>query len=556
MTTPTQHQASAEDRDNCAREPIHQTTLLQAHGFLIACDVGSGVISFASSNASECLSSPKAGLLGCPLSDLIEGPWDPLWSRLCALPPEAPIPIDIRFKTSHGSMEGSEVLVHRSGNSVVIEAMPYRITAPDLEIHIEFERALREVTRLHRHTQLDEFLESCAQEIRRLTGYQRVVIYRFLPDWSGEVIAESCDSAVDVLFHGLRFPASDIPEQARALYKINLLRIIGDVQAQPTPLQSIHPDAKLDLSHSLLRQPSAMHLKYLENMGVRATMTISLLKDGELWGMVSCHHPEPKAPPLQLRRVSKLLCSLVAEIAAARLDLLLRQEADARARTFANAPNQLELLFNTSHDFADAAQKSLLEVASVMNAQAYGLLVAGAWVCPPQIPAALLEFLLQQVRVLQGDQSLVTHQLASHAPPGATWATVWSGAMVLPLPGMPDSWVIFVRQMVDRTIHWAGAPGKAVVQSAQGLQVLGPRASFQRWTEEVQGQCDPWDSTVRAAGEAIAKALSEVHRTNRNQQMQAQLHLLGSYMEHLNDMVVVTTTESVDAPGPPKPDCR
>ena len=551
MNAPTPHQVSAEDRDNCAREPIHQTTLLQAHGILIACDVSSGLISFASANASAYLASPQANLLGCHLSDLIEeGPWDTLWNRLCALPPEAPIPIDIRFKAGHSSMESSEVLVHRSGESVVFEAMPYRTSAPDLEIHIEFERALREVTRLHRHTVLDEFLESCAQEIRRLTGYQRVVIYRFLPDWSGEVIAESCDSAVEVLFRGLRFPASDIPEQARALYKINLLRIIGDVYAQPTVLNGIHPDAQLDLSHSLLRQPSAMHLKYLENMGVRATMTISLLKDGELWGMVSCHHPEPKAPPLQLRRVSKLLCTLVAEIATARLDLLLSQEADARARSFANAPNQLELLFNSSHDFADAAQKSLFDVAKVMNAQVYGLVVAGTWVCSPQAPPELLEFLLHQVRELQGDQSLVTHQLADHAPSGTTWATIWSGAMVLPLPGMTDSWVVFLRQLVDRKIHWAGAPGKTVVQSAQGLQVLGPRASFQRWTEEVQGQCDPWDIAVRAAGQAMAKSLSEVHRTYRNQQMQSQLHLLGSYMEHLNDMVVVTTTESVDEPGP------
>jgi diguanylate cyclase (GGDEF)-like protein/PAS domain S-box-containing protein len=551
MNAPTLYQVSAEDRDNCAREPIHQTTLLQPHGIVIACDASSGLINFASGNASTYLAIPQASLLGCHLRELIDvGPWDDLWNRLCALQPEAPIPMDIRFKAGHSPMESSEVLVHRSGDSVVIEALPYRITTPELEIHIEFERALREVARLHRHAVLDEFLEACAQEIRRLTGYQRVVIYRFLPDWSGEVIAESCDSAVEVLFRGLRFPASDIPAQARELYKINLLRIIGDVHAQPTVLHSAHPDTPLDLSHSLLRQPSAMHLKYLENMGVRATMTISLLKDGELWGMVSCHHPEPKTPPLQLRRVSKLLCALVAEIAMARLDLLLGQEADARARTFANAPNQLELFYNSNHDFSDAAQKSLAEIAGVMNAQTCGLVVAGSWVCAPQAPPELLEFLLYQVRTLQGNQSLVTHQLADHAPPGTKWVSIWNGAMVLPLPGIADSWVVFLRQVVERKIHWAGAPGKTAVQSAQGLQVLGPRASFQRWTEQVQGQCDPWDNTVRSAGETMAKSLSDVYRTHLNEQMKSQLHLLGSSMESLNDMVVITTTDSIDEPGP------
>lgn len=368
MTTFATHQVSEQDRDNCAREPLHQTPLLQGHGFLMACDESSGLISFASDNASAYVSGPPAGLLGCSLRDLVEGPWDSLWSRLHELPKEAPVPMDIRFRTGHSPMESSEVLVHRSGANIVIEAMPYRTTSSDLEIHIEFERALREVTRLNRHTVVDEFLESCVKEIRRLTGYQRVVIYRFLPDWSGEVIAESCDSATEVLFHGLRFPASDIPEQARALYKINLLRIIGDVQAHPVVLRGSQAGEILDLSHSLLRQPSSMHLKYLENMGVRATMTISLLKDGELWGMVSCHHPEPKAPPLQLRRVSKLLCALVAEIAAARLDLLLRQETDSRMSTFANAPLQLEHHFSTTHDFAGAVEKSLTALAKVMNA--------------------------------------------------------------------------------------------------------------------------------------------------------------------------------------------
>ena len=550
MSALSVHVVSSEELDNCAREAIHVTTLLQRHGFLIASNVHTGRVVFASGNAGEFLPLDGVALLGRPLGELIEGPFEGLWTRLRSLHPDTPIPVDIRFKAGRSSLESSEVLVHRSGDTVVMEALPYHSGVRDLDVHIEFERALRELTGLHRQEHLQEFLNACAREIRRLSGYQRVIVYRFLPDWCGEVIAESCDDGVEVRFLGLRFPASDIPPQARALYKINLLRIIGDVSAPPAVLQSLQPDATLDLSHSLLRQPSSMHLKYLENMGVRATMTISLLKDGELWGMVSCHHPEPKTPPLQLRRVSKLLCALVAEIAVVRLDALVRQEADARAHAFASAPTNLELYFNASHDFAGSVQKSLSDVAGLMSVQAHGLMMNGAWVCPLPVDAKLSEFLVAKVQALPPGDDFMTHQLALSVPAGAEWAQAWSGVMALPIPGAVASYLFFLRERVDQQVHWAGAPSKLVAQTPNGLQVLGPRASFQRWTQQAQGQCEPWEDAVIQAAQAMAKGIGSVHQAHRSQQMQAELHLLGSYMEHLNDMVVVTSTDTIEAPGP------
>ena len=544
------HQVSAEERDNCAREAIHEIPLLQPHGFMIVFDVHSGLLVFVSANAREFLSSDEAILLGRHIGELIEGPTEAALAQLFSLPPGPPIAVDIRFKTGHSSLDSSEVLAHRSGDRVVIEAMPYRQSVRDVEVHLEFERALRALGTLHRHVQIDDFLQACALEIRRLSGYQRVIIYRFLPDWCGEVIAESCDEATAVRFLGLRFPASDIPEQARMLYKSNLLRIIGDVKAQPNELQTSLPGARLDLSHSLLRQPSSMHLKYLENMGVRATMTISLIKDGELWGMVSCHHPEPKTPPLQLRRVTKVLCSLAAEIAVVRLDTLMRQEADKREQAFQIAPNQLSLDFNTSHDFSGSVNRSLSALASVMNVQAHGLFIAGTWVCQPQAAPELNEFLIATARALPTGDALVTHQLAL-MPPGLThqWHP-WSGAMVLPVPGLVDSYLVFLRQVVDQRVHWAGAPSKMILQATNGLNVLGPRTSFERWTQQAQGQSEPWDAPVCIAGQAMAKAISDVYRIHQSLKMQAELHLLGSYMEHLNDMVVVTDTALMDEAGP------
>jgi diguanylate cyclase (GGDEF)-like protein/PAS domain S-box-containing protein len=542
MSAPMTHQVSSEELDNCAREVLHQTPLLQPHGFLIACDVHSGVVVFASSNAAQFLLAGPGGLLGRPVQELVDGRFEDTWEHLRSMHPGAPIAVPLRLRSCDTLLECSEVIVHRAGDNVVIEVTLYPCAVPDADIYIEFERTLRELGRLQRHVLLNEFLEACASEIRRLSGYERVVIYRFLPDWSGEVLAESCDEGVEVRFLGLRFPASDIPEQARALYKVNLLRIIGDVQAQPTAMQCVQPDAMLDLSHSLLRQPSAMHLKYLENMGVRATMTISLLKDGELWGMVSCHHPQPKTPPMQLRRITKMLCSLVAEMAVVRLDTLVRLEAEARALVISQLPKQLWLHFSTGHDFADAVRKIHADLAGVMKVQAYGLMVAGTWVCEPQVDPALTEFLILQARALPEGESFTTQNLTLQAGVAAAQWHPWSGAMVMPIAGVPES--------VELGVHWAGAPTKLRVQLSNGLHVLGPRASFDRWTQESSGQSEPWDDSARHAARAMVDAISEIHRADRTQQMQAELHLLGSYMEHLNDMVVVTTTNTIDAPGP------
>lgn len=544
------HQASAEEHDNCAREAIHETVLLQPHGFMIAFDAHTGLLVFASSNASDFLFTDDVNLLGRPISTLIDGSIETALAQLDSLPAGSPIAVDIRFSAACASLQRSEVLIHRSGDRVIIEVMPYREAVHDADIHLEFERALRELGSLQRHVLIDDFLQACALEIRRLSGYQRVMIYRFLPDWCGEVIAESCDEAVDMRFLGLRFPATDIPEQARTLYKKNLLRIIGDVKAAPNELRAGSPGEPLDLSHSLLRQPSAMHLKYLENMDVRATLTISLLKDGELWGMVACHHPEPKTPPLQLRRVTKLLCSLAAEIVMVRLDALARQASEQRNQAFRNAPNQMSLEFNTSQDFAGSVSRGLSDLTRCMNVQTYGLFLEGTWVCRPELPPAFSDFLIKAAQSRSPDDALVTHQVAVTVPGVIDEWAPWSGVMVLPVPGWDNSYLVFVRQKLLQQVNWAGAPSKRLEKAPSGLNVLGPRTSFERWTQQVQGQSEPWDSSVCEASQAMAKAISEVYRMHQTQKMQAELHLLGSYMEHLNDMVVVTDTTTLEEPGP------
>lgn len=543
------YQVNSEALENCAKEPIHQTPLIQSYGFLIACDRDSGTIEFVSENARDFLASHGESLLGQSLCALVENPVHEVMQWLGCAMPGAPSTIGLRFLGRTASSQHFEVLAHRVGQRVVVEAMPFE-TAPNLlEEHMQAEELVRVLGELHHQKSLPEFLEACALEIRRVAQYQRVIIYRFLPDWSGEVIAESCEGGIAQRFIGLRFPASDIPAQARALYRSNLLRIIGDVQASPVALQSADTHDVLDQSHSLLRSPSPMHLGYLHNMGVRATMTISLLKDGELWGMVSCHHPVPKAPPTQLRRMTKLLCALVAQTAVTRIDALRKHESMQSELRIQSAIAKLRATLMAPGDFSALAQKALDELAVELNFQAHGILIAGNWLTRPDVPATLLDFLVGRARSLESDAADFSHQLTQDRLDQERWQP-WAGAAVLRISDQPGHYLILLRQAAVRQIRWAGAPSVQTEVVPSGMRVLGPRQSFESWTQLVHGQSERWADAEQQACAKVASTLAQAYQSNNQRQMESELRLLGSCMAHLNDMVLVTDATSLDEPGP------
>lgn len=158
------------------------------------------------------------------------------------------------------------------------------------------------------------------------------MVYRFAEDGSGEVVAETCKPGIGS-FKGLHYPASDIPVQARELYKRNLLRVIADVDAVPVAIEPAHDEKGqlLDLSYSILRSVSPIHIEYLKNMGVRASMSISILVDGELWGLFACHHYSAKSPTFEIRSV----CELFSQMYSLRLESCERKEVmdyERRAR--------------------------------------------------------------------------------------------------------------------------------------------------------------------------------------------------------------------------------
>ena len=172
---------------------------------------------------------------------------------------------------------------------------------------------------MQRSGSLQALYQAIATEVHDVTGFDRVMVYRFAPDGSGAVIAEARGSAGINSFLGLNFPASDIPRQARLLYQANWIRNIPDARYAPAVIMPpLNPltGQPLDLSHSILRSVSPVHRQYLANMGVVASVSLSLILRGQLWGLIACHHNAPRYLPHRLRDA----CELFAEMTSSYLE--------------------------------------------------------------------------------------------------------------------------------------------------------------------------------------------------------------------------------------------
>lgn len=271
------------DLTNCDREPIHILGTIQPIGFLVALD-GHWNITRVSANVGEFFPGESAeALIGRPAEGIFgKAAIHGIRNRLAML--RGPDAVERIFGcTMFDGIDPFDVAVHMSGEEIVIEAEPGSAEHGDATGTV---RSM--IARLDQSADMTAFFNEGARQVRALSGFDRVMVYRFAPDASGEVIAESARSGIGS-FLGLRYPATDIPAQARELYRRNLLRVITSVNAAPVPILS-GPTKPLDLSMSMLRAVSPIHLEYLRNMGVEASMSISIVVEGRLWGLFACHH--------------------------------------------------------------------------------------------------------------------------------------------------------------------------------------------------------------------------------------------------------------------------
>ncbi|RYZ38747.1 MAG: GAF domain-containing protein [Myxococcaceae bacterium] len=527
---------SDADLSVCDREPIHLLGGIQPRGVLVAFDKEDGSIRVVSSNAAALLGVGPDALVGQLLSRVI--PREVL-ARVEAAVALGPVNVEVGGRRC-------SALLHESDGLGVLELEPLA----DADASAE-EDALTAVHRLvlplARAKGAAALLQEAANAVRALIGYDRVMVYRFHADFHGEVVAESVREGVE-RFMGLHYPATDIPVQARALYTRNPLRLIADVDAKVVGLvPAVLPgtDRPLDLSSAALRSVSEIHLEYLRNMGVGASFSVSLLKDGQLWGLMACHHLSPRGVSAARRQACEVLARLlslqlsaeeraVESAAQARraslLDVLvvpgLGERSPARALE-AQAPLLMDLTGATG-------------VALVLGASAG--LPGGAPLLLGDTPSeaevlALVAWLARQE--LPGDLFHVD-RLGDVYAPLASRAEVAAGLLAVRLDPAVPHFALWFRPEVARTVTWAGNPNKPV-RPEPGHARLHPRASFDVWREEVRDASLPWSAQDLEAARALKGALvgvvlrhaEEVARLSRElARSNAELDAFGGTVAH------------------------
>jgi light-regulated signal transduction histidine kinase (bacteriophytochrome) len=364
------------------------------------------------------------------------------------------------------------------------------------------------IRRAQRAESSEAFCAAVADEVREVTGFDRVMVYRFTQDGSGEVIAESRAAGAES-FMGQRFPESDIPRQARALYKANWIRLIPDARYAPAPIiPPINPmDGRpLDLTQSVLRSVSPVHRQYLANMGVVASMSLSIMVRGQLWGLIACHHPAPRYLPFRLRDA----CELFAEMTSAHLEKkVAAEEYEARLQATRTHEELVNRLAQES-DLAEGLMRLRPNLRDLIPAGGIGLWIDGRFTgdgaMPPQ---AWVEDLVGWLNEHAGEGVYQADCLPLLYPPAERFADVASGVLALSVSRSPRDYLLWFRPELIRTITWAGNPTKALGQ-ASGTEILTPRHSFAAWREEVKLHAAPWLPMEVEAAHRLRVSLLEV----------------------------------------------
>jgi two-component system, chemotaxis family, sensor kinase Cph1 len=501
------------DLTTCDREPIHIPGAIQAHGVLFALSGPDLLISAVSANVAEHLALEPATALGRSLADLLDaGSFDAAMQAAGRIEDDALGWVHLRF--TGAPEETWRATIHPAVGGVLLEAELPR-QRPVIEAADLFHRYDQATRKLRGAMDATTVCQRLAEQVRELTGFDRVKVYRFARDWSGEVIAEAMNDKLPS-YLGLHFPATDIPVQARELYRRNPERLIPDIGYTPVPLIQAEPDP-IDLSDVSLRSVSPIHIEYLHNIRVGASMSISILRDGDLWGLVACHHAKPHYVPLEIRQAGVLLAQLVAwQLAVVEEAATMRLTADVKII-------ESELLQETSagRDYRESLLRHGTELLQLLGASGLALSNGASLTtlgATPEEPALreLVAWLGQR-----GPTVFQTDNLAAVYPAGADLPSA-AGVLAVPLGGVPDNVMIWFRPEIARTITWGGDPKKPP-EPVTGR--LNARLSFEAFIQTVRGQSRPWERHEAAAANGLRDIVADIilRRSLELEQMNARL---------------------------------
>jgi PAS domain S-box-containing protein len=485
----------------CAEEPIRIPGSIQQHGFFLLIDRDFERVLVASENAERYLRLPIKLILGANVETLLAREMLTairLQKITCDADPEGLINYLGSFRLHD---EVFSIVTHCLGKDHVLEfERQEQAVGPEM-MNAVITNFVSKLGRVHDE---GELCTALAQQMAELTGFDRILLYSFDSEGAGTVVAEVNNGRLPRYLH-LRFPATDIPQQARDLYLLNTVRIIPDADYTPSPLIGTEgvSGKTLDLSRSILRSVSPIHLQYMRNMETLSSMSVSIVSEGRLWGLISAHHAEPKVVPFLVRSACDMLTrmastQLTAFRTAGRLQQTLHFHAVQRGVLTELAAEQ---------NYLEGLEQQLPALREITNAAGVALLANGHFArhgCLPDEQS--LQKIVEWLETMPDFDLFHTGHLSAHLPWTDAIREDASGLIAVRISSVLKRYLLWFRPEVIRTVRWAGEPEKSMDQAGQ----LHPRSSFAEWKEIVRGRSEPWTAVEIESASDFRSALTAI----------------------------------------------
>jgi light-regulated signal transduction histidine kinase (bacteriophytochrome) len=502
------------DLSSCDKEPIQFIETIQKGGALFVIDADGIIVRAATSPAINIKDTDALG----QTIDKVIGDINRLGKSSLAQRSDTSTPLLIKSQALGQWITCTMLHIDNMRVAEVEPVLSSSATVPSVKFKTD------------RLESIESYMSYAAENVQTITGYDRVMVYRFAPDWHGEVIAEARDLRSNIpSYLGHHFPASDIPAPARELFVKNWVRMIADVDAPTYPIKSARAHTKpIDLSRSALRAASPIHIEYLQNMGVKATLTMSLICDGKLWGLIACHHYAPKRIEAQQRAV----LSLIAKLISAKLTSLSVGEV-------LKSSNETAVFIKEFSANLITRELKLIEIVrdhkkalhNMIKCDGFAYLEKTDFVLDGATPSrGQLELLLDSLQS-SDDLSMVTEQVGKDIPELADLSETAAGLIAVKVE---NAWFVWFRREWARSITWAGDPdtAKTQIKLPSGATRLTPRLSFQSWQETVKGMSSHWAQSEIDAAKKLQNEVSENIQKTSHERLQNI-----SYLDDLNESI-------------------
>jgi light-regulated signal transduction histidine kinase (bacteriophytochrome) len=518
------------DLTNCDKEPIHKLGKVQQYGGLLGLSENWQIV-FCSHNIEKFSKWTSDDCLGKAAEQILLPETIAKCKEAIASNADSDQTQRLFGEYVFSRNEFYDLSIHLSGDIIVIEFEHHQ----PLVNKNSLSNVRSRLRQLSQTDNLDSFFMHACDAISNLTGFDRIMLYRFHNDGSGEVIAENVLNDMDS-FLGLRYPASDIPQQARKLYVRNLTRLIEDVNAETVDIDSkmFSSGEELDLSMGTLRAVSPIHIEYLKNMGVGASFSLSIIVDGELWGLFACHHNSAQYISLEMRSIIEVYGEVFSLELTSRLrNLSLANTESAKSlhvKMMSSLNSDASILTNLE-PYMQSLQRLIPCDTAVLWVE-NKLAKAGS-----PISNEDAQLLISKLNDSSSADIICTDNLKGYFGESITVSDRFSGLLAVPISRFPKDFLVFLRKEETQSINWAGNPEKPVDLGPNGIR-LTPRKSFSAWQEIRRGYSAPWLQQEIGLAQALKQMLLEVvvrnidERERLNQQSQQQQDVLVSELNH------------------------